>query len=251
MAVVTNIIKIAALYGLHCLIPAIILLTTAKGSTLRYLSIPCLFFIAYQSVGVATALGPGFVWCELARLFVTVAFQSLNLLLINPKDGTDVSSKKDQIFVARVYHAMRFFAHPRGVNTPWQIKNVPSHPAYYTRRGFKVPPRGRFLIRQICITVWQYLALDVFATVALQQALEQRETNALPQTVQWDLSVEQWIERLVSNVVAGFVVSRMIIDSYHRAFSIIAVGLGLDSPSECPPLFGRAVDAVSIQGFWG
>jgi hypothetical protein len=95
------------------------------------------------------------------------------------------------------------------------------------------------------------LALDVFATLALQQALDQKMHETLPPFVQWDLSVEQWIERISSNLVAGFVVSRVLIDFHHRAFSIIVVGLGLDSPSNCPPLFGRAADAYTLRGFWG
>ncbi|KAJ5716853.1 hypothetical protein N7488_002499 [Penicillium malachiteum] len=247
----SNILVILGLYGTHCLISAIFLIFTPKTSILRYLSIPCLAIIAFQSLGVAKALGPGFIWCELARLFVTVFFQALNLLLINTKDHSDIPLGIGSGFIARVYYAIGLFTQPRGINTPWQIKNISPHPAYYTRRNFKKPPRKRFLVRQFAIAVWQYLALDVFSTVALQQALEQREKNPLPPTVQWDLSTEQWIERIISNLVAGFIVSRMLIDFYHRAFSIIVVGIGLDSPGNCPPLFGRAADAGSLRGFWG
>ncbi|KXG49368.1 uncharacterized protein PGRI_032380 [Penicillium griseofulvum] len=113
------------------------------------------------------------------------------------------------------------------------------------------PPRGRFLIRQISIVVWQYLALDVFATLALQQALEQEKSGMLPPVPRWDISTEQWIERIISNLMAGFVVSRILIDFHHRVFSIITVGLGLDSPTNCPPLYGRALDADTVRGFWG
>lgn len=247
----SNVTQITFLYSLHCFVPAILLIATAKRSSLRYLSVPCLVLIAYRSVGVATALGPGFVWCELARLFVTVVFQALNLLLINPIDGSDIPTENACGFITRLYYAARLFTQPRGINTPWQIKNVPAQPAYYARRNLNGPPRGRFLVRQTSIAIWQYLALDVFATVALQQALEQRRHETLPRTVQWDLSVEQWIERITSNLIAGFVVSRMIIDLYHRAFSIFIVGLGLDSPANCPPLFGKAADAGTLRGFWG
>ncbi|KAJ5108441.1 hypothetical protein N7456_005116 [Penicillium angulare] len=247
----SNVLEITLLYTLHCLVPAILVIATAKRSALRYLSIPCLVLIAHRSIRVATALGPGFVWCELARLFVTVVFQALNLLLINPIDGSDIPKDDCHGIIARLYYATRLFAQPRGINTPWQIKNPPSHPAYYTRRNLTGPPRGRFLLRQIAIATWQYLALDVFATIALQQALEQKKHELLPPTVQWDLSTEQWIERIISNLVAGFVVSRMIIDLYHRAFSIFIVGIGLDSPANCPPLYGRAADAGTLRGFWG
>ncbi|KAJ5924400.1 hypothetical protein N7466_008587 [Penicillium verhagenii] len=246
----SQILEISFLYAAHCLIPGILLISTSKRSIWRYISIPVLALIAHRFIRAATSLGPGFIWCELARLIVTVVFQSLNLLLINPKDNTDLP-QEIQSLVARIYYSTRLFTQPRGINTPWQIKNAPAQPAYYAKRGMNQPPRGRFLLRNTAIAVWQYLALDVFATLALQQAREQEESQILPPTVQWDLSVEQWIERIISNLVAGFVVSRLLIDFHHRAFSILIVGLGLDSPSNCPPLFGRAADAGSLRGFWG
>lgn len=251
MSTSSNILKILFLYVAQCLIPATLLIATPKQSILRYLSIPCSIFIVYRAIPVAAALGPGFVWCECGRLFITIAFQCLNLLLINPKDSNDLPSEDSQGFVARIYVTTRFFTDPRGINTPWKIKNAPPQPAYYKRRNMTAPPRGRFLVRQTAIVVWQYLALDVFATLALQQALEQEKIGTLPPVPQWDISTEQWIERIISNIMAGFVVSRILIDFHHRVFSIILVGLGLDSPENCPPLYGRALDADTVRGFWG
>ena len=130
-----------------------------------------------------------------------------------------------------------------GVSSRDHVRQPDSNP--------ETPPRTRFLLRQTAIVVWQYLMLDLFATVALQQAMEQKTHETLPPVVQWDLSTEQWIERLVSNLIAGAVVSRILIDFHHRVFSIILVGVGLESPSGCPPLFGRYADAGSLRGFWG
>ncbi|CAG8143270.1 unnamed protein product [Penicillium olsonii] len=242
------ILHIACLYAAQCLIPAILLIATPKGSILRYLSIPCTVLIAYDAIPVATALGPGFVWCESARLFLTIVFQCLHLLLINPKDGEDLPSGGSQTFGSRLFAATRLFTDPRGIHTPWQVKNAPSQPEYYNRWDRREPPRARFLTRQISIAIWQYLTLDVFATLALQQNREQSGT--LPPIPRWDISTEQWIERIISNIMAGFVVSRILIDFHHRVFSIILVGLGLDSPANCPPLFGRALDADTVRGFW-
>ncbi|KAJ5826704.1 hypothetical protein N7447_003467, partial [Penicillium robsamsonii] len=250
MSTSSNVVQILSLYAAHCLIPATLLIATTKKSVLRYLSIPCSIFIVSRAIPVATALGPGFVWCECARLFVTIIFQCLNLLLINPKDSNDLPGGS-QSFVARIYAATRLFTDPRGINTSWQIKNAPPQPAYYKRRDMNTPPRGRFLVRQTAIAVWQYLALDIFATLALQQALEHEKSEMLPPVPEWHISTEQWIERIISNLMAGFVVSRILIDFHHRAFSIIAVGLGLDSPANCPPLYGRALDADTVRGFWG
>lgn len=247
----SNVFKISCLYAAQCLIPATLLIATSKQSMIRYFSVPCSLFLAHYAIHVASALGPGFFWCEIARLFVTIIFQCLNLLLINPKDGNDVPAEIGQGLMARLYYAIGLFTQPRGINTAWQVKNAPSQPHYYQKRGLDIPSRGRYLIRQIAIAFWQYLALDVFATLALKQALEQKKHETLPPIVQWDLSAEQWIERIISNLVAGFVVSRILIDFHHRAFSVILVAVGLDSPSNCPPLFGKAADACTMRGFWG
>lgn len=251
MSTSSTILQILFLYAAQCLIPATLLIATPKKSILRYLSIPCSTFIVYRAIPVAAALGPGFIWCECSRLFVTIIFQCLNLLLINPKNSNDLCTEGSESFVAQIFAATRFFTDPRGINTPWQIKNVPPQPAYYKRRAMNTPPRGRFLVRQSAIVVWQYLALDVLATLGLQRALEQEKRGMLPPVPQWDMSTEQWIERIISNIMAGFVVSRILIDFHHRAFSIILVGFGLDSPENCPPLYGRALDADTVRGFWG
>lgn len=247
----SNVLKITGLYAAHCLIPAILLIGTGKQSLLRYASIPCSILIAYQGVLVAGALGPGYVWCEVARLLITVVFQALNMLLIKPKDAANIPVEHSQNIASSLYYAIKLVTHPRGINTEWQIRNTPPQPKYYARRNWETPPRTRFLLRQTAIAVWQYLMLDLFATVALQQAMEQKTHETLPPVVQWDLSTEQWIERLVSNLIAGAVVSRILIDFHHRVFSIILVGVGLESPSGCPPLFGRYADAGSLRGFWG
>lgn len=245
-----NILQVLLLYAVHVLVPATLLLSTAKRSILRYITIPFSLCILYQAIQVASLLGPGFAWCELTRLFLTVSCQSLNLLLISPKDDQDVPLSAGRSVWHRLYQASKLFTHPRAIGTPWQISNKPPHPAYYKQKHMNVPPRRQFLIRQIAIVLWQYLALDLFAYLALQQAIEQEKSGPLPPTVEWNLTTEKWIERIVSNLMAGFVVSRILIDFHHRVFSIIAVGIGLDSTSDWPPLFGRATEADSLRGFW-
>lgn len=245
-----NILEILFLYSAHVLLPAILLLTTAKRSLLRYLSIPVSLCILHRAIHVASLLGPGFIWCELARLFLTVACQSLNLLLINPKDGNVMPPDVGQRAMRRIYASAQLFTHPRGINTPWRINNAPPQPTYYERKKMAVPTRKRFLIRQISIASWQYLALDMFSNLALRQAMEQEKSGRLPNTVHWNISIEQLIERFVSNIMAGLVVSRILIDFHHRVFSVVAVGIGLDSTSDWPPLFGKATDTYSLRGFW-
>jgi hypothetical protein len=90
----------------------------------------------------------------------------------------------------------------------------------------------------------------MFSNLALRQAMEQEKSGRLPNTVHWNISIEQLIERFVSNIMAGLVVSRILIDFHHRVFSVVAVGIGLDSTSDWPPLFGKATDTYSLRGFW-
>ncbi|KAJ5887558.1 hypothetical protein N7495_007599 [Penicillium taxi] len=243
----TNIGEIFLLYSSHCLLPATLLITTSKRSALRYLYIPCSIWILHRAIQLASALGPGFIWCEFARLFVTVFFQALNILFFNPRDGSDIPSSGGRVL--SLYYVAKILTQPRGINTSWESKNAPSQPTYY---GERTPSKTRFLIRQVAISTWQYLALDLFSTLAVEQAkLKQINHESMPLNIQWYLPVDQWIERIVSNIVAGFVVSRILIDFHHRAFSVFTVGLGFESPSDSPPLFGRAVDAYTLRGFWG
>lgn len=245
-----NILEIFLLYTAHVLLPAILLLTTAKRSLLRYLSIPVSLCILHRAIHVASLLGPGFIWCEFARLFLTVTCQSMNLLLINSKDGHDMPTEVSKGVVQRIYSSSKCFTHPRGIDTPWQVSNTPQQPRYYERKNMAAPTRKRFLIRQVSIASWQYLALDMFSTLALQQAMEQEKSGMPPSTVRWNISTEQLIERILSNLIAGFVVSRILIDFHHRLFSIIVVGIGLDSTADWPPLFGKATYTYSLRGFW-
>jgi hypothetical protein len=154
------------------------------------------------------------------------------------------------------------------MGTPREIKNVPGHPQYYTtgtsRRGDKDKrssgdaisiPRGKFLIRQIAIFTWQYLALDVLQTVARQQAFEGGGGGSSGSSgfthIDWFVSPEKWIERGLTNLITWFVTSRILIDANYRFVSILFVGAGLDSPQNWPPAFGRMKDVYTIRKFWG
>ncbi|KAL3476718.1 hypothetical protein BJX99DRAFT_258267 [Aspergillus californicus] len=42
----------------------------------------------------------------------------------------------------------------------------------------------------------------------------------------------------------------LTLESYHDVFAIIHVAIGLDSPSEWPPLFGSIAEAYTVRGYW-
>jgi hypothetical protein len=189
-------------------------------------------------------------WCQAICQLVIVVVQAINVLLVNPLDRQDLTPvvRNSHSTISYLLAAVRVLVYTRGVNTPWQVKNVPSQPRYYMRRGMQVPDRFLFLLRQSAIFAWQYLALDIVQTLSAQQASEHR---ALSSEIQWNISSDQWIERAATHLAIWFVVNRLIGDYVYRLLSIICVGFGIDSPSDWPPAFGMIKEAYSLRNFWG
>ncbi|PWY93565.1 hypothetical protein BO94DRAFT_563945 [Aspergillus sclerotioniger CBS 115572] len=216
--------RLLLLSTIQTLIPALLLITTPKRSPLRYLSIPCMIFI------LSMMLHPVKTSCYLAGTSAGAGWMSilfaLDILLINPKHAEDfINNKKitTNSFLSRLKSALELRANLRRVNTPRETKNIPPFPKYYAKRGIT---RGRFLVRETVIAVWQYLVLDV-------------------------LTVELWIERLITTLVAWFIVSRILSEFYYRSFAVPCVALRVESPENFPTLFNKMVDAYTLRGFWG
>ena len=237
------------LCAIHYLVPATLLATTPKRSWLRYLATPCLVWTTSRIVQPVPNTTP--TRCTVISVFVISSVQAVHLLLIQPKDDRDFPQnspeKTSSGFLARLGRAIWALWSTHAVNTPWQVKNVPPHPAYFTRRGMDAPPRACFLFRQSAIFAWQYLVLNI---LQLAQDVEKGD-HAVFTEFEWDVPVEIWIKRVISSVITWFLASRIILDIYYRAVSILCVGVGLHSPSDWPPVFGRMGDAYTLRGFWG
>jgi hypothetical protein len=173
----------------------------------------------------------------------TFVLTALDLLLINPQAGDDFVDANGNTmgFLSRLVEAVRLVTCARAVNTPRQVKNVPLFPEYYTKRDPKVIPRGRFLVRETALAVWQFLALDVFSVLALRQAMNEQDENIPGRAL---------IEQAIQSLIAWFVVSRILLSFYYRVASILFVSLG-DSPANSPPMIGRMADAYTLRNFWG
>ncbi|KAJ5636115.1 uncharacterized protein N7484_009428 [Penicillium longicatenatum] len=244
-----NIADFLAFYLIQISIPTALLVITPKKSPLRYLAIPCMIWIANRfMLPFAPAGGPA--WCQAICQLVIVVLQAINLLLLNPVGRQDLTKvvKNSQSTISYFFAATRALIFTRGVNTPWQVKNIPSQPRYYARRGMQVPSRSHFLLRQSVILAWQYLALDIIQTLSAQQASERKEISW---EIHWNVSCRQWGERAGTHLAIWFVVNRLIGDSAYRLLSIVSVGLGNDSPSDWPPAWGRMKEAYTLRNFWG
>lgn len=243
--------RLLAFSILQGLIPCIILITTPKQSVLRCLSIPCMIWIVSQMVYPVQA--PGYISTNFLGSSITFVLTALDLLLINPQDGRDFvdANGNTKSFLSRLVDAVQLLTCTRAVNTPRQVKNVPPFPAYYIKRDPNGIPRGRFLVRETAIAIWQFLVLDIFSVLALQHAMnDQDEEWSISSSHQWDIPGREWIAQAVQTLITWFVVSRILLSFYYRVASIIFVSLG-DSPSNSPPLIGRMADIYTLRNFWG
>jgi hypothetical protein len=245
-----NILDFILFYLMQNTLPAVILVTTPKGSPLRYLTIPYLVWAASRFIRPFAPAGCP-TWCQTICVLVLVVIQSINFLLIHPLDRNDIVqiAKNPQSLVSSVLAAAKTLVQTRGVNTPWQAKNIPPHALYYSRRGMQSPERSLFLLRQSAIFFWQYLVLDIIQTITVQNSPPSHHTR--PLKLEWNVSLHQWVERGTTHLAIWFIVNRLIGDSVYRLLSIVFVGLGEDSPSDWPPAFGRISEAYTLRNFWG
>ncbi|KGO39348.1 hypothetical protein PEX1_070080 [Penicillium expansum] len=196
---------------------------------------------------------PGYISTNFLGSSITFVLTALDLLLINPQDGRDFvdANGNTKSFLSRLVDAVQLLTCTRAVNTPRQVKNVPPFPAYYIKRDPNGIPRGRFLVRETAIAIWQFLVLDIFSVLALQHAMnDQDEEWSISSSHQWDIPGREWIAQAVQTLITWFVVSRILLSFYYRVASIIFVSLG-DSPSNSPPLIGRMADIYTLRNFWG
>lgn len=240
-----------ALSILQGLIPCIVLITTPKRSALRYLCIPCMIWIVSQMMYPVQA--PGYTSTNLLGNSATFVLTALDLLLINPQSGREFvdANGSTKSFLSRLVQAVRLLTCTRAINTPRQVKNVPPFPAYYNKRYPKLIPRGRFLVRETAIAIWQFLVLDIFSVLASRQAMnDQDEESSVSSGLRWDIPGRELIAQVIQTLVTWLVVSRILLSFYYRVASIIFVSLR-DSPSNSPPLIGRMADIYTLRNFWG
>ncbi|KAL4733019.1 membrane bound O-acyl transferase family-domain-containing protein [Aspergillus similis] len=234
------------------LIPPVLVITTPKGSPLRYMSIPCMIWVL--SLMLYPAEKPSFLAAILAGGCYTGIITALDVLFINPKcaeNFVDADGKPQSPF-CRLRSAVELMTTPRKLNTPREAKNTPPPPEYYTKRNPGTITRGRFLIREIAIAAWQYLALDILTLQGAKSALEKKEKEVLHFSETPENSwVELWIEQGITALVIWLVVSRILISFHYRSLSILCVALGLSSPESFPPLFNKMTDAYTLRNFWG
>ncbi|RHZ58543.1 hypothetical protein CDV55_101321 [Aspergillus turcosus] len=236
------------------LVPAIVVLTTRKDSFLRYLWIFWSVFIFSRWLQIPISHGESATYTTKVgvQLFMVI-IQGFNLVLINPLDENELLQTKTidprDHFSCKAFKVARLFMFLRGVRTPWQAKKIPSHPAYLARQPKAPISRSAFLMRQAAILVWLYLFLNCTTYLASEDS--SRLSRPVYGLGYLDVSKEEWRNRIMTSLLFWFSFLRAAVDIDYRTASILCVGIGLDSPEDWPPLFGRAKEAYTLRNFWG
>ncbi|CAI7634102.1 unnamed protein product [Penicillium glandicola] len=212
--------RLFAFAVLQGLIPTVVLITTPKRSALRYLSIPCMIWNVFHMMYPTRSFE--YTSSNLLGSSTTYILTALDILLINPQSGCDFvdANGNKKSFLSRLVEAVRILTFTRAINTPRQVKNVPPFPAYYTKRDAKVIPRGRFLVRETAIAIWQFLALDILSVLALKQGMNDQDEGSIP-SGQWNIPGREWIAQAIPTLTAWFIVTRILLSFYYRVASII------------------------------
>jgi hypothetical protein len=221
---------------------------TERGSPIRLFAlflIYILFYLGYVTAPFITSSDyyNGFF----AAWPLMQAVQLTNLLWIININKDELREKTSNGFFINAFGISHNY---RGIRTKWQIKQVPSFPAFY---GASAPKRARFVLRQAAFIAWYVLIIDFLNFNASLQSEEEKERLSGPGTEYkyFDATTEQWIMRVSSSVMSWFIGARVIIDCFYRIYSIAFVGTGLALPEEFPPHFGSMWDAYTIRNYWG
>lgn len=241
-----------------CLPSTFLIVSTRKRSPLRFLWVAGLGLTAYQFCLASSTVTSSFVLNSIALGQGMIGiFQCFNLLLITSVDNGDLLQiaiyKPSAGFLVKLICTFGLLTNYRGINTPWQAKNIPEFPRFYINHGSQVrPARAWYILRQTSIIAWQYLLLDIIYLSSLDASPEDntRLFGLGTEFLYWNATSEQWIGRFLVGVFAWYVPARVVLDITSRILFLPLVASGILSTDLCPPTFGRMGDAYTIRRFW-
>ncbi|KAJ6119514.1 toxin biosynthesis protein Tri7-like protein [Penicillium sp. IBT 18751x] len=235
--------------NLQPLTTVLLLCTTKKGHPLRWLNVLILIVLVVihgKYIHLISMSTPDDVMQRISPLPVLLH----TIVLLKGIDYRDLQAQhkpKDQgSRMANIWAALRVTMDYSAVGTRWQVRNVPKMPAWLGTS----PTRTRFLMRQMAVASWQYLALDLLQRMIREDEFIWNEIIAVllePTTT----TKHSWLLEAAINIVTWFLIARLSLDIKWRATSIIAVGLGISEPASWPPMFGSSLEAYTIRNFWG
>jgi hypothetical protein len=146
--------------------------------------------------------------------------------------------------------ALRLATSTRGIRTKFEIKGIPSSSNKFISTG--THHRTRFLIRQIAIVAWQYLAIDLlyFGLAQHMQATRLHLYNPGSEFLSAWTTVDEMVARVVLLII-GVPACLILLDVIYRVFSVIFVATCMTRWEDWPPVFGSVCNAYTVRSFWG
>ncbi|KAK6362644.1 hypothetical protein TWF730_000099 [Orbilia blumenaviensis] len=248
-------------YFLTLLLTSTLIISTPKGSLTRYASLPIIGYLCLRIFNYGLATFPkntvGIIdWAGSAYNCFLITSTLLYLEGIDASDpviSKPVNSRPPGYFI-RLWRGLTYCVNARGINTPYQIKNVP---AFDSKRPGWVPSRRRFLVTNLAWLVFLFLAQDLFYCQELAVEDELKLVGISRENLIWRHPEDGPItgEEIGSRVLVSMLMWSMLIpiavNLQYTFLSVLAVGLGISEPKNWPPPFGSPTDSYTLRLFWG
>lgn len=139
--------------------------------------------------------------------------------------------------------AVGFLWNIRRVGTRWQAKNVPASAALQTQS------RTGFVLRRVAVTLLAYVFVDAVVSMPPPEQDMVRADKAALFSLQ---SLTPGDVAFRFGTVVGYWLTTGILNLFmNNVGAVAAVALGLDTPADCPPLYGSFSEAYTVRRFWG
>lgn len=184
----------------------------------------------------------------LVGLALTAFFHAVDyLVVLRASSGAFVKSrgKTPTLFKQYIQTPLGLLCNQRRLGTPWQITKVPP---FSRSNPSAVPSRFVLILRRLLYISVGVAIIDILSgsTVDMKGRMQQRALFSRLDQVTTDELVFRAVVlfKFLTSAIIGVYVGYAII-------TVVCLALGLSSPAECPPHFGRVSEACSIRGYWG
>ena len=228
--------------------------STVRGSYLRSAMISCLIMLCCIDLVTKSQLEANLHLKCVVRFFTLIKFLHFialfGVLDVDMNDVQDPGPNISNSIVPRRFHtALRLVTSTRCIGTKWEITGLLPASNIFILGGSN--QRGRFLIRQVSIIAWQYLAIDLLYILWRDM---QRTSSHLYNPGTDFLGAGTTAAQAITRVVLITIFAPLIIiymDVLHRVLSVVGVSTGMTQWEDWPPIFGNLQNAYTVQKFWG
>ncbi|KAF3916803.1 hypothetical protein ABW20_dc0108733 [Dactylellina cionopaga] len=248
-------------YTLNLVFTSTLLISTPKKSFSRYVSLPIIVYLSFSTFRHGLNSFPqNFVGIADWALSTYNAFlQGTTLLLLEDIDSTDPVISKSHNghpphYFVRLWRALTYCVNARGINTPYQIKNVP---AFDSKRPGWVPSRRRFLFTNTLWLIALYFIQDFFYCQKLSVEDEVKFLGVNRENLIWRhpqdgaITGDEVGYRVSLTMLMWSLLIPLAVNLQYTFLSLLAVGTGISEPKNWPPAFGSPKDSYTLRLFWG